>query len=201
MKERPIPFTEVMVQAILQGRKTQTRRVCKVKPVEGSLDNYSDDALAAIVQHNSPFGVPGDRLWVKETYALHVIGDHLPPSCFCHDHQREPIWYKADGKPEMVLHEGMPDIPGKWRALRFMPKRCARLWLEVTELRVERVQGINREGIKAEGSKVTHLAYGDDGNPVGFQADYGVLWDALNAKRGFGWKTNPWVWVITFRRL
>lgn len=178
MKEYPILFSSEMVQAILEDRKTQTRRVIKPQPPElwGGISE-----IAAMINH-SPYGKPGDRLWVRETWTTHE-----------NDKGADCLLYKAD-VPD-------PENYGPWRPSIFMPRWASRITLEVVGVRVQQVQDISHTDAIAEGVEDTDKA------PYGFAvtsyaiANYRVLWNLINAKRGFGWAVNPWVWAIEFRRL
>lgn len=193
VRERPIIFSTEMVKAILEGRKTQTRRVVKPQ-LEDYRDGYPDGRdcpPTSVVKQRGhwidegdflhdycPYGKVGDLLWVRET---HNIGG-IPPN--------EWAIYKADEYSEPVV----------WRPSIHMPKWATRIWLEITGVRVERLQDISHQEVIAEG--VTPLPFGDtrrymSGVPVGIQ-NFRFLWDSLNAKRGYGWNVNPWVWVIEF---
>ena len=155
---KPIIFSTEMVQAILGSRKTQTRRVIKA-PV---LDAVREPDTVAVQYRR------GGILWVRETWSKDVNGDYV---------------YRTNyGSTE---DDSFPPSLFKWRPSIHMPKAAARIWLEVTDVRVERVQDITEEDAQAEG--------------VDSLADFIELWDKLNAKRGYGWDTNPWVWVIEFR--
>jgi hypothetical protein len=216
--ERPILFSGEMVRAILDGRKVMTRRLVKVNekgmlkcgahgyplvdgmgvgwfPHAGSgLEKYPADRLGEI----SPFGGVGDRLWVRESWRVEPSLDSLKPSDLPGDELF--LKYEADGE---VLHPGtygweLPAIDARWGKLRpsiFMPRWASRIDLEVTELRVERLQDISEEDARAEG--VPNLALSDF-QSVGL---FKHLWNSLNEKRGFGWDVNPWVWVVGFRRV
>lgn len=184
MADRPILFSGPMVRAILGGRKTQTRRVVKNQPVQSRTDpavfgwwaedgcmipTFDADGDEGPVCH---YGVPGDRLWVRETF---------------NNDWTDHVIYRADGGS--AVEAGWPREP-KWRPSIFMPRAACRLVLEVTAVRVERLQQIREADVHAEGCQ---LVQGEDA-----RWHYGSLWNSLNAKRGFGWDTNPWVWVIEF---
>lgn len=165
MKERSILFTGAMVRAILEGRKTQTRRV------------------------KNHYGDPGDRLWVKETYAPMLGGGHV---------------YAADYTPGRLRKK---DGHGFWNPSLFMRRSVSRITLEIVAVRSEQVQEISEEDALAEGamewwaslSPAEQMStYNGGHGPV---AAFQMLWDSINAKRGFGWDANPWVWVIQFRKL
>lgn len=249
--ERPILFSDEMVRAILDGRKTQTRRVLTRQP-DSSLDHgkravvrfkntgvdnatrravwQSDDihgqpvnafrqgAHSVQADVTCPFGSPGVRLWVRETWRAWAIvgaGDIVRAE------------YAADGA---TIDRRLDDwyVPlsvsdGKWGRSIHMPRWASRLTLEVTAVRIERVQEISAADAVAEGQSVEKVltpgnplraaayargvdVYNDDGEPhpdgpfAGAIQAYAALWDSLNAKRGYGWDVNPWVWVIEFRR-
>ena len=186
MKERPILFSGGMVRAILDGSKTQTRRIAKefneMPNLDGILRRFPN-------QEGCPYGTPGDRLWVRETFAQGVEGcpggisyraDHFDP--------------KGDG----------PAHPMKWRPSIFMPRIASRILLEITDVRVQRLQEISEEDARAEG--VTDFAgRWWDGSPVvcgkwnAPSEAFAALWESINGTGS--WEANPWVWVITFRRL
>jgi hypothetical protein len=196
MKERPILFTGEMVRAILDGRKTQTRRVIKQQPEKvekcfGNLRNipFEKTSIDEYTNIKCPYGNPGDRLWVRETWQTSTKG-----------------WiYKAD-------HPELKPL-AKWKSPRFMPRRASRINLEITNIRVERVQDINIYDIEKEGiniiNKLPHPLALSGTNPEKVkkfmnaiaQMEFKKLWDSINLKREFGWDSNPWIWVIEFKRL
>lgn len=196
MKERPILFSGEMVRAILDGRKTMTRRVIKPQPrltpsglwmrsgpceerlLYGTI-RHEDGSTDKIHEwHDSPYGQPGDRLWVRETFAC------LEPLA------RTPIIYAADRGPKDY----------RWRPSIHMPRWASRITLEIAAVRVERVQDITEKDVEAEGLSLQ--PWSGEG-PAGWPktAGFAQLWDSLNAKRGYGWDANPWVWVISFKRI
>ena len=210
MVERPILMSGPMVRAILEGRKTQTRRVIKVQPVQSKTDpavygwGGEDGCFYATTDTDDlvcPYGVPGDRLWVRETTKREPFMPRSMAMCGA---------YIADG--ERVLDPkgfdfawwySKPVCPGI-----HMPRWACRLLLEVTAVRVERLQEISEADAKAEGvdhvrllvsGKVEYVAQpvnAFDTRPLAYR----MLWDSLNAKRA-PWASNPWVWVVEFRRL
>jgi hypothetical protein len=206
MKERPILFSAPMVRAILEGRKSQTRRIIKAQPevteerlrqlggwVEGmTLSEQVNQAWQhGFIEAKPPYGLAEDRLWVKETFSGPNIRETLPPSQW---QPHDPIWYWADGNPPS-------DDWTRPRPSIFMPRWASRIELEIIGVRVERLQDISEEDAWAEGvqdlmGKETpwkgHLA------PVSVHA-YAALWEQIN---GAGcWAANPWVWVVEFRRV
>lgn len=200
MKERPILFSGPMVRAILDGRKTQTRRVCIG---QRELSRAADFQIS-----RCPHGQPGDKLWVRETWAVGDIYDkdaprHLPaPDGEC----RLAVDYAAND--ERVWNEY---DQGRWRPSIHMPRWASRITLEIESVRVERVQEISEEDAKSEGTPDDALVHyyceeGNDDDPIGnhrcnWRYGFSRLWDSINLKRGFGWEANPLVWVITFRRV
>ncbi len=190
-RERPILMSGPMVQAILDGRKTQTRRV--VKPVPPP-DSHWDDAakLFAIdgsslgVMRSCPYGWTGDRLWVKEGYSR----------CVCD--ACEKAWPK-EGKPGHGVTYRADGERADWvyQSPIFMPRWASRLTLEITEVRVQRVAKISEADAMAEGA--APMLVPPDGGSAPHVEGFRALWDSLNAKRGYGWATNCWVWAISFR--
>ena len=199
MTERPILFSGAMVRAILAGTKTQTRRVVKPQPVgQESICRSGNNCEAWWIGRmrdsenawrivKCPYGAPGGRLWVRETFAFR--GETVEG--------RDRYRYRADENPAT---DGW-----KWRPAIHMPRAACRLILEVTSVRVERLQDISIKDAAAEGcyAGVVIERAGDGAvkRVAGTSVDaYRALWDSLNAKRGLGWAANPWVWVVSFRR-
>jgi len=140
-----------------------------------------------------PYGQPGDRLWVRETWT--------PNDCDCVGLcQHPPYGYRADPWTDTVLPEDQP----RWRPSRYMPRKASRITLELTAVRVEPLQAISGPDCCAEGLQFAGV---NDGPPrtgdqwAAHRDEYAALWDRLNAARGYGWDVNPAVWVLTFRRL
>ncbi len=197
MKERPILFTGEMVRAIQDGCKKQTRRV--IIHQGRALDEFAfyevdgDEIRTESGKRKAcPYGKPGDRLYVKESCRLCSVGDEdgaplLDP----------PVWYYADGDP------GEKDRYAHLRTGRYVPKWAARLWLEVSNVRVERVQEISAEDVAAEGlwDKIAQTYHGElnSYDRWGAKRQFEDLWNSINAKRGYGWDANPWVWVLEFK--
>jgi hypothetical protein len=187
MKETGIIMSGNHPKLIIDGVKTQTRRVIKpTKETEWLLcsgwdDSYIKDPGNELISH-CPYGQVGDRLWVKETFVPTFRG----LDCL----------YKAD---EYGKEPNLFPVSG-WKPSIFMPRWASSITLEITEIRVERVQEITEEDAEAEGVLPCferHLHYDNKSYRCNFQ----FLWDSLNAKRGYSWSNNPWVWVISFRRL
>lgn len=209
VKERPILFSAPMVRAILDGRKTQTRRVVKDRVKNGGQwftrtpSDFANDEMLAT--YKCPYGQPGDQLWVREAFRLDADFDHMSPAeagahCRDHDHGAGAL-YEAT--------ESTDDGWGKLRPSIHMPRWASRITLEVTDVRVERLQEISETDAYAEGVTIpTHYQFGGTACMTREQVNlrnearvtFEDLWDSLNAKRGYGWDVNPWVWVVTFKR-
>jgi hypothetical protein len=219
VKERPILFTPGNIRAILEDRKTQTRRVIKPQPI-GAGEEWQKCAVRNLV--SCPYGIPGDRLWVRETFALENNEEYDGELEFAAPKDGRPIRhhvaineydssydvfprYRAT-EPNIDLtceHEKCNEDCGPcqhpWKPAIHMPRWASRITLEITEVRVQRVQEISLEDALAEGiDPVVELLGGfKASDPVGA---YKALWDSINGKT-HPWSANPWVWAITFRRL
>lgn len=187
MKERPILFSGPMVRAILEGKKTQTRRVLKL-PRWAHPEDTGDDLpevchikSGCLVEIPCPYGLPGDRLWVRETWQ-ETAGD----GDVAH------VQYRATEKSALSY------LAAGWRPSIFMPRAFSRIDLEITAVRVERVQEITGNDVIAEG-----IEFPNGTNPQTAWRDrwepFRCVWDQINAKRGYPWSSNPWVWVVEFR--
>ena len=210
MKERPIIFSSEMVRAILEGRKTQTRRPIKpqpkiICPTSNPSHRYGKwkdktfnlfrlltEGFKLLLPPYCPYGQPGDRLWVKETWRLLDVFEDWWYGGYDADIYRGKIPSQRPN-PKNLAVEYLADTgeDGPWRPSLHMPRWASRIMLEITKIRVERIQEISNVDVKAEG----FAPWGD--KYLGF-AD---LWDPIYARKGFGWETNCWVWVIEFRRL
>jgi len=212
IRERPVIFTGDSVRAILEGRKVQTRRAITPQPAEAliRLDTYdlSDvpdwkerSVLNAIGGRwwRCPYGQPGDRLWVRETIRGKYLGDGRWEATYAADGQgvdltcwhpefgdKRPSWFRRSRPVAASIH---------------MPRWASRITLEIEAIRVQPVQEISEEDAEAEGvalGRVVGLGrIGMESHREGFAE----LWDSINAKRGFSWASNPWVWKIVFRRI
>lgn len=194
MKERPILFSAPMVRAILAGKKTQTRRVVKGKPLGWLSDavGFSPDFVTYPENDACPYGQPGDRLWVREAWRADVALDKYPPrECA----PNWPLWFEADGAAIRADRVANPR-PGKLRPGMFMPRWASRITLEITDIRVARLQEISEEDARAEGAEPyphpVHPARECLRHVDGFSA----LWESINGTGS--WDANPWVWVIAF---
>lgn len=204
MTERPILFSAPMVRAVLAGTKTQTRRALRVQPPANTLQvstwHHPDqrpmfyawarsggpvaDHLFGGVEISDweplpcPYGQPSDRLWVREAWG--EPWHHAQPCYF----------YRADDDGRVGNH---PDFDG-WKPSIHMPRAASRITLEVTGVRVERLQAISAADAISEG-----IPRGGPENPDGIeQREYRVLWEQINGPSS--WDANPWVWVVEFRR-
>lgn len=216
MKERPILFSAPMVRAIIEGRKTMTRRIMKVQPYESEYESgmfhmmyrapktiygksktydptsgkWSDEKHGPITIKGSllsatgginmyipfcPYGVIGDQLWVRETFRTNAYVDGRPE-------------YRATPACEEKVEEC--DLQPRWTPSIFMPRKYSRITLEITNVRVERLQNISDRDVESEGI----FGYEMQFTP---QHAFRILWESIN---GFeSWNTNPWVWVIEFK--
>lgn len=201
MTERPIIFSGPMVRAIMleEAPKTQTRRPVTKPIVLEWLQQFLPEFVAAPENHLSPYGHPGERLWVRETHA----GDDLCGWVYRADHPAADIKAGELDDGEQCLRRWWPSI--------HMPRAACRLVLEVTAVRIERLLDITVEDSFAEGIEPMrcpecHLAcYGlpgwghNDLQKTPIEA-YWHLWDQINEARGYGRGKNPWVWVVEFKR-
>lgn len=206
MKERPILFSGAMIRAILAGQKTQTRRVAKPvrHPDLGHICTPGSLVLEREPQHvidrACPYGQPGDRLWVRESWRTDSTLDAKPPSSF----KAWPIFYSADGK--IIKHGSFfGDTDGKTRPGIHMPRWACRILLEIVSVRVERLQDICEADAEAEGCAAEPCDHKrqnceDIGccGPTAVGA-YRYLWDSINGAGS--WAANPWVWVVEFKRV
>ena len=187
MRERPILFTGAMVRAILSGSKSQTRRVVKYQApdlvdddgwplVDRSIDGIGE------VRGACPYGQSGDQLWLQETWAAPHAYDHLPPRLIP---QGARIHYAATEDRGGLL----------WRPSIHMPRWASRITLEVTGVRVERLQDISEADALAEGVS----AILDEMRRATPRCDFQALWQSINGPGS--WDANPWVWIVEFKRI
>lgn len=191
-KERPILLSAPMVRAILEGRKTVARRACKPQPSANAHTTCaSGTPMGAWWETGKdiircPYGKPGDRLWVRETWGLQVrnygggTGEHIvyratnPDAIYCKS---------AEGR----------EYPVKWKPSIHMHRHSSRILLEITDVRVERLQDISTEQIIAEGIST---ALREHDAEVDLRRQWRDLWEST----GGDWQANPWVWCVSFRR-
>lgn len=227
MAERPILFRAPMVRAILAGTKTQTRRVVKLPegaqqvaywapPGGRSREGWADPGVNYWTERGNhldacPYGQPGDRLWVRESHLLDPpidgtwpsVGDTFAAVADIPERYRNPsyVLYRADEK-----------LTGdwRWRPSIHMPRWASRILLEVTDVRVTRLQDISEAGARAEGAEpircaefapadrdLLDLPLLDPATP--HRNGFASLWDSINGAGA--WEANPWVWAVSFRRM
>lgn len=192
---KPILFNTEMVQAILDGRKTVTRRkidrdiinFCDVE-VDGTLLDYQNCHGDFINPIDLCRYKVGDILYVRETWSIHE----------CVKCQAGIPALGGECKCEYVYRASYGATDFRWKPSIHMPKEAARIFLKVTDVRVERLQDITEEDAIAEGMSKTLV---DGVVFISAKGNFHVLWDSLNIKRGYGWEDNPWVWVIEFERV
>jgi hypothetical protein len=203
MKERPILFSGPMVRAILDGRKTQTRRVVKFRPRKDGAKLVPEILARAGVGAACPYGQSGDRLWVKETT---WFDQREPDECVIY--AATPQWHKYRLRDKVEAWEAAitTDYLERhefWhrRPSIFMRRWASRITLEITGVRVERLKDISEEDAIAEGTTITDSIVSDDAVHASraWVESYRRLWEQINGAGS--WDTNPWVWAIGFRRL
>ena len=226
MKERPILFTTEMVKAILDGRKTQTRRVITIKDKYLNIDKILPNKPRGICScggifhfyigsHEQPLywirlypnWQVGDRLWVREK-ALYWTGGAGGTSTVIYFDDPEIPQLIEDNNRLLIARETTnilegTNVVGKWRWKPpiFMPKWASRIWLEITGVRVEKLQDISEEDAVAEGTPINDFLPINTARIAGIDTRYyfSGLWDSIN--KDYPWESNPWIWVIEFRRI
>ncbi|EMD0904343.1 hypothetical protein ABNK34_003878 [Klebsiella pneumoniae] len=207
MKERGMIFNGEMVRAILDSRKTQTRRPIKWKQTrfteigereDGSKWPWSEDAEHAFdFWHPCPFGSVGDRIWVRETFQGPLFDFDLMDS-YCKDstpfEKSEFCVYKADGVPAPEFYDADDELHCCWRPSIHMPRWASRILLEITDVRVERLKSISDRDALREGCSADDMKSGDCVADV-----FARLWASIYGSDS--WNANPWVWVIEFKRV
>ncbi|MNH86056.1 hypothetical protein D3C73_385110 [compost metagenome] len=214
VKELPILFSAPMVRAILGGRKTVTRRAVNPQPALTDGSGFSwkghlfgrgaDDRETSrnFSKHCCPFGKPGHRLWVRETwYCDHfevMRGPYLKPDDLDIGEALDDgtLVYAADG---LTPYEADQPV---WKPSIHMPRWVSRILLEITDVRVERLQEISRSDIRAEGLVCPPELTIDDVSPNyrdWYPAAWRELWESINGADS--WSANPWVWVVEFKRV
>ncbi|RLM26539.1 hypothetical protein BIY29_05640 [Brenneria alni] len=218
MKERGIIFNAEMVQAILSGQKTQTRRIVKPQPFDRSWSRHDHqieivsgraergdeiDGLLAYTKSSGgtwsakcPFGQPGDRLWVRETCQAKELESGLDVVCYPADETEIPIKAHPLDSGNWIDLYRYRSGEGKLVPSIHMPRWASRITLEITDVRVEKLKHIPRDGIIAEGYPTERAINGGEYDPFLWYRD---LWESLY---GVGsWQANPYVWCISFARL
>lgn len=227
MSEKPIIFTTDPIKAILAGRKTQTRRPLRRQPPQGFKFCGITDDLGYPASHdyiwaqfgfkhcNDPlcykctYGRPGDRLWVREPWRVSSGSNY-----FTSDYKKLWVEYRAGWrrgfKQQITISRVDSDIamkalgqhkPGPWRPSIYMPRWTSRITLEITDVRIERVQNISAVDTANEGMFNDGKCW-QNGDGVAYNTGeqaFQALWDSIYASRGFSWNVNPWVWVICFK--
>ncbi|EPM1346550.1 hypothetical protein RFE38_000214 [Klebsiella pneumoniae] len=227
MKERGMIFNSEMVRAILDGRKTQTRRIMKVQPESNQLGlllitdstKHSDIGKYHWAESNAtgnhvrsklfscPFGAVGDRIWVRETWS----------SDFANYYPNDRVWYAADNNRRLDIEvvdgvrgiyspESDVHVPFRWQPSIHMPRWASRILLEITNVRVERLNAISEEDARAEGIIDGGCLNCGEPEPCGCanpEPDatdaFAYLWQSIYGQDN--WNANPWVWVIEFKRV
>ena len=217
VKERPIIFSGEMVKAILDGKKTMTRHLVKFKDfttdsitplhielAEGRYCLFNERNGWLIGYPKCKFGEIGDRLWVRETW------QEIGPDCL--------LTYKATYPSDLYAKrpelENVPPLAGLkergylWKSPMFMPRWASRILLEITDIRVERLQDISEQDCEKEGLRILpasgrYVVNPGDQHFGGASHDavevFSWLWDSINAKKGYPWSSNPWVWAIELK--
>ncbi|KVR83069.1 hypothetical protein [Burkholderia vietnamiensis] len=203
MKERPILFSGPMVRAILEGRKTQTRRIIKL-PHNNPLGAWEPTTAGDC--YVCPHGDVGDRLWVRETHEVRRIGTETFEGARPMRRYAGIAYQADDGRAEVDIDlDTFQALDAKesrgWTPSIHMPRWASRITLEITHVRAERLQAISWDDAIAEGIKDPRRAAVRIDPIDGTVAQFRQLWDGLNAARGHGWDANPWVWAIEFRRI
>ena len=220
MKQRPILFSAPMVRALLDGTKTQTRRVVKQRKDSYMGVMLAPNEIAGEINSgdysNSPYGQPGDQLWVRETWGYRMTiwastdwlsGNHLIEYAA----NNEKIIYprpdknglpkrrnKRDDEDSLTYINYLKKYFAQWRPSIFMPRWASRITLEITSVRVERLQDITAADALAEGIKI-HEKFINRNDHYGPIAAYRDLWGSINGAGS--WDLNPWVWVIEFKKI
>ncbi|HCI5247753.1 TPA: morphogenetic protein [Klebsiella pneumoniae] len=204
--ERGMIFNAEMVRALLSGRKTQTRRIIKPQPeatLSGSLSGkWLSRPLNGLllpkiedITIHCPFGVVGDRIWVRETFQGPLFDYDLMDS-YCKDptpfEKPEFCVYKADGVPAPEFYDADDELHCCWRPSIHMPRWASRILLEITGVRVERLRSMSQDDARAEGVIAAS-------GPMEAGLAFRELWDSIYGEES--WKANPWVWVIEFKRV
>ncbi|EOL9362774.1 hypothetical protein ACNAAH_000349 [Escherichia coli] len=227
MTERGMIFNAEMVRALLSGRKTQTRRIMKVQPESNQLGlllitdstKHSDIGKYHWAESNAtgnhvrsklfscPFGAVGDRIWVRETWS----------SDFANYYPNDRVWYAADNNRRLDIEvvdgvrgiyspESDVHVPFRWQSSIHMPRWASRILLEITDVRVERLNAISEEDARAEGIIDGGCLNCGEPEPCGCanpEPDatdaFAYLWQSIYGQEN--WNANPWVWVISFERI
>ncbi|EDA9109628.1 hypothetical protein A4N98_23320 [Salmonella enterica subsp. enterica serovar Gdansk] len=211
MKERGMIFNGEMVRAILDGRKTQTRRIMKNQPAGDYPETpalirnvgtgfqwhglYGESSI-----FNCPLGSIGERIWVRETYQGPLF-DYEQMESYLEDSSKfeKPDFcvYRADGNPAQEFYDADDNLHCGWRPSIHMPRWASRITLEITDVRVERLNAISEEDAQAEG--VQPACYEITPPEAAYRVSFGEVWRGIYGEES--WAANPWVWVIEFKRV
>ena len=228
MTERGMIFNGDMVRALLDGRKTQTRRIMAIQPEHSELglrrvidskngrDNgkyfWSQSDARGLKMRSKVFGCPygevGDRIWVRETYQGPLF-DYEHMESYLEDSSKfekaQFCVYKADGKPAPEFFDADDNLHYCWRPSIHMPRWASRILLEITDVRVERLNCITEESAQAEGvAKLRegfwkHYQPGWTQHQLSARGSFVALWKSIYGEES--WQANPWVWVIEFKSI
>lgn len=207
MTERPILFSAPMVRAILSGAKSQTRRLLKPQPLGGAPEllqhlvahghhRWATDEPDEDLIWKCPYGQPGDRLWVREAFAI------VPRTAYRCSEGVQQTLRPDDDHDAAIYREGWTRSKGgfRWRPSIHMPRWASRITLEVTGVRVERLQDISEADAIAEGVNVHPDHHGKPRDSIYSPVQaYRDLWESINGPGS--WDANPWVWCVEFRRI
>ncbi|WP_316419343.1 hypothetical protein [Klebsiella pneumoniae] len=212
MKERGMIFNGEMVRAILDGRKTQTRRIIKdctvgrdqiskfIQIEKKFIGCYPED-VPELIRECCPYGVPGDRIWVREAFRVHSRATDV--ATLVYKASERNSWTEQTHRvPVAVCNK--PATPEKWTPSLHMPRWASRILLEITDVRVEQLNAISQEDAQAEGMELTGwrptYSAPDSGGEVMTPYDnFAELWSSIYGADS--WRANPWVWVIEFKRI
>ncbi|HDZ2707791.1 hypothetical protein AAHW74_06600 [Klebsiella pneumoniae] len=200
MKERGMIFNGEMVRAILDGRKTQTRRIIKdctvgrdqiskfIQIEKKFIGCYPED-VPELIRECCPYGVPGDRIWVRESFRVHSRATDV--ATLVYKASERNSWTEQTHRvPVAVCNK--PATPEKWTPSLHMPRWASRILLEITGVRVERLRSMSQDDARAEGVIAAS-------GPMEAGLAFRELWDSIYGEES--WKANPWVWVIEFKRV
>ncbi|EDJ6155152.1 hypothetical protein GFF04_22330 [Salmonella enterica] len=198
MNERGMIFNAEMVRAILDGRKTQTRRPVKFPLIDKNMGcelagNELAGELAAHNYWNSPYGKPGDRIWVRETFRVHSRATDVATLVYRASVRNS--WTEQTHRVPIAVCD-KPATPEKWTPSIHMPRWASRILLEITDVRVERLRDLSEEDAKSEG--ITPPAGGVLPGWE-YRINFRNLW--MDIYGTDSWEANPWVWVIEFKRV
>ncbi|HBI7922171.1 TPA: hypothetical protein K8232_004912 [Escherichia coli] len=186
VKERGMIFNDEMVRAILGGNKTQTRRIVEEK-------FYGRAVAAELLAKHCPYGQPGDRIWVRETYRVH--GKATDVATLVYRASVRNSWTEQTHRvPVEVCNKPVSE---KWTPSIHMPRWASRILLEITDVRVERLHDMSEADAKAEGA--TPATYKITPPEAVYRVGFGDIWRSIYGQDN--WLSNPWVWVIEFKRI